>query len=87
MQRRGIGSLLVMEGLKILKQKGCPLVIVLDHSGYYPRFGFQPASLFNIKSQWENVPEETFMILILDEKVMRNVSGTTSFREEFSESF
>jgi len=87
MQRRGIGTLLVKEGLKILKQKGCPFVIVLGHPGYYPRFGFQPASRFNIKSQWEDVPVEAFMILILDEKVMRNVSGTASFREEFSESF
>jgi putative acetyltransferase len=87
MQRRGIGTLLVKEGLKILKQKGCPFVIVLGHPGYYPRFGFQPASRFNIKSQWEDLPEEAFRINILDEKVMRNISGTASFREEFSESF
>lgn len=86
MQRRGIGTLLVKEGLKVLEQKGCPFVIVLGHPGYYPRFGFQPASRFNIRSQWEDVPEEAFMILILDQKVMRNVSGIASFRYEFNES-
>jgi len=87
MQRRGIGTLLVKEGLRILEEEGCPFVIVLGHPGYYPRFGFQPASRFNIRSQWEDVPDEAFMIFILDEKAMRNVSGTAFFREEFSESF
>ena len=85
-QRQGIGTLLVESGLQILKEKGCPFVIVLGHPGYYPRFGFQPASSFNIRSQWEDVPDEAFMILVLDSSVMRNVSGVATFREEFNES-
>jgi len=85
-QRQGIGTLLVESGLQILKEKGCPFVIVLGHPGYYPRFGFQPASGFNIRSQWEDVPDEAFMILVLDSSPMRNVSGFATFREEFNES-
>ena len=85
-QRQGIGTLLVESGLQILKEKGCPFVIVLGHPGYYPRFGFQPASGFNIRSQWEDVPDEAFMILVLDSSLMRNVSGFATFREEFNES-
>jgi len=85
-QRQGIGTLLVESGLQTLKEKGCPFVIVLGHPGYYPRFGFQPASSFNIRSQWEDVPDEAFMILVLDSSVMRNVSGVATFREEFNES-
>ena len=85
-QRQGIGTLLVESGLQILKEKGCPFVIVLGHPGYYPRFGFQPASGFNIRSQWEDVPDEAFMILVLDSSVRRNVSGVATFREEFNES-
>jgi putative acetyltransferase len=84
-QRRGLGTLLVKTGLQILQDKGCPFVIVLGHPDYYPRFGFQPASRFNIKSQWEGVPDEAFMILVMDEKVMSNVSGTALFSDKFNE--
>ena len=83
-RRRGIGTLLVQSGLQILQKKGCPFVIVLGHPDYYPRFGFQPASRFNIKSQWEGVPDEAFMILVMDEEAMRNVSGIALFRDEFN---
>jgi putative acetyltransferase len=84
-QRRGIGTLLVKSGLQILKKKGCPFVIVLGHPDYYPRFGFQPASGVNIKSQWDGVPDAAFMILVLDDEAMRNISGIASFRNEFNE--
>ena len=84
-QRQGIGTLLVESGLQILKEKGCPVVIVLGHPGYYPRFGFQPASIYNIRSQWEDVPGEAFMVLIMDSSAMQNVSGVATFREEFNE--
>jgi putative acetyltransferase len=84
-QRRGLGTLLVKTGLQILQDKGCPFVIVLGHPDYYPRFGFQPASRFNIKSQWEGVPDEAFMILVMDEEAMSNVSGTAMFSDEFNE--
>jgi putative acetyltransferase len=57
---------------------------VLGHPDYYRRVGFQPASGFNIKSQWEGVPDEAFMILVLDDKALRNVSGIAMFRDEFN---
>jgi len=85
MQRMGIGTMLIRAGLNILEKKGCPFVIVLGHPEYYPRFGFQPASMLKIKSQWDDVPDEAFMINILDHKAMQNVSGIASFRDEFSE--
>ena len=84
-QRQGLGTQLVKSGLAILKEKGCPFVIVLGHPDYYPRFGFQPASRFSIRSQWEGVPEEAFMLLVFDDNDMRNISGTAIFRDEFNE--
>ena len=83
-QGRGVGTQLVKKGLQILAGKGCPFVIVLGHPDYYPRFGFQPASRYNIKSQWDGVPDEAFMIIVMDEEAMRNVSGTAAFGEEFN---
>lgn len=84
-QRQGIGTQLVDSGLRILKEKGCPFVIVLGHPEYYPRFGFQAASGCNIRTQWDGVPDEAFMILVMDHEAMQNVSGVATFRDEFND--
>jgi len=42
MQRRGIGSALVREGLQRLKTEGALQVQVLGDPAYYGRFGFEP---------------------------------------------
>ena len=84
-QRQGIGTQLVDSGLQILKEKGCPFVIVLGHPEYYPRFGFQAASGCNIRTQWDGVPDEAFMILFMDHEAMKNVSGVATFRDEFND--
>jgi putative acetyltransferase len=84
-QHQGIGTQLVDTGLQILKEKGCPFIIVLGHPEYYPRFGFQAASGRNIRTQWDGVPDEAFMILVMDHEAMQNVSGIAIFRYEFSD--
>jgi putative acetyltransferase len=81
-QRRGIGSALVQEGLDRMKRQGCPYVIVLGHPGYYPRFGFQVASSLGIRCPWE-VPDEAFMILAINRRVMAGVRGLARYRPEF----
>ena len=85
-QRRGIGSQLVMNGLEILKLRSIPFVIVLGHPEYYPRFGFQRTSLYGIHSQWQGIPDEAFMILVLNENDMVGVSGVARYRDEFDAS-
>ena len=84
-QRQGIGSALVRHGLAALRDRSCPFVIVLGHAAYYPRFGFEPASRHGIRSQWEGVPDEAFMILLVDERVMHGVSGIARYRGEFDD--
>ena len=82
-QRQGIGSLLIKAGLEILRQQACPFVIVVGHPEYYPRFGFVPASRHGLVCQWEGVPDDVFMVLILDEAPMAGVSGIARYRDEF----
>jgi putative acetyltransferase len=82
-QRRGIGSRLVTAGNQQLKDSGCPCIVVLGHADYYPRFGFVPASTRGIRCEWE-VPDEVFMLLVLDETKMRGASGLAQYRPEFS---
>lgn len=82
-QRQGIGSRLVEAGLAALRDCSCPFVIVLGHPEYYPRFGFEPASRHGITCQWEGVPDDAFMILVLDAAAMSGVSGVARYRAEF----
>lgn len=82
-QRQGIGSRLVEAGNRKLKDTGCPFVIVVGHADYYPRFGFRAASTHGIRCQWE-VPDNVFMLLVLDQTKMQGVSGLARYRQEFS---
>lgn len=82
-QNQGIGTRLVEAANSMLEDSGCPFVIVVGHPGYCPRFGFTPASRQGITCEWE-VPNEAFMILVLNERVMRGVSGPAKYRPEFS---
>ena len=84
-QNQGIGSKLITEGLRIIKNTTCPFVIALGHDKYYPRFGFQTASKHGLKSRWDGVPDEVFMVLILNKSTMKDVSGVVKYRDEFSE--
>ncbi len=84
-QKNGIGTMLVKRGLQHLRDRGCPYVIVLGHTEYYPRFGFVPAYLKRITCQWEKIPEEAFMVLVLDEKAMPKTGGEARYRNEFDQ--
>jgi len=82
-QEQGIGSALVRTGLERLKDTPCPFVIVLGHPDYYRRFDFEPASRYGIRSEWD-VPDEAFLILMLDEAAMQGMSGVARYRPEFA---
>jgi putative acetyltransferase len=82
-QRKGIGSKLIRAGLAEMQKTEQPFVIVLGHPEYYPRFGFGRASQYGIVSQYPNVPDEAFMILMYDESALAGVSGVGKYRAEF----
>jgi putative acetyltransferase len=81
-QLKGIGSELITAGLAAIRQTPCPFVIVLGHTDYYPRFGFDPASKHGIRCQWD-VPDEAFMIMVMDPDAMRGASGLARYRPEW----
>jgi putative acetyltransferase len=82
-QRIGVGSALVHEGLAKCKKIGYAAVIVLGHPGYYPRFGFAPASRFGIRCEYE-VPDEVFMALELEPGVLQDKTGTIRYHAAFA---
>ena len=81
-QNQGIGSQLVRSGILRLNPGHWPYVIVLGHPGYYPRFGFEPASRHGLRCQWE-VPDEAFMVRVLDADKLKGLEGLVCYRPEF----
>jgi predicted N-acetyltransferase YhbS len=82
-QRRGVGKLLIREGLSKAKQLGYKSVIVVGHHEYYPKFGFIPASKFGLKPTF-NVPDEVFMAQELMPESLKNKEGYVHFPPEFN---
>jgi len=81
-QRRGVGSMLVREGLARMRAAGVPFVIVLGHAEYYPRFGFVRASTRGVRAQWD-VPDESFMLIEFAPGALPACGGTAYYRPEF----
>jgi putative acetyltransferase len=84
LQRKGIGSQLVIEGLEAAKKLGHRSVIVVGHPEYYPKFGFKRASQWNIKVPFE-VPDDAFLAMELAEGELEGKSGTVEYPKEFNE--
>jgi putative acetyltransferase len=82
-QGQGIGSDLVTTSLERLRSAACPFIVVVGHPAFYPRFGFRPASSYGISCEW-SVPDEVFMIFVLDPVHMPTVKGLARYRPEFS---
>ncbi|WP_332631314.1 GNAT family N-acetyltransferase [Halalkalibacter flavus] len=83
-QKKGIGNQLIHAALKKAKEHGFRSVIVLGHKDYYPKFGFKPASLWNIIAPFE-VPDDVFMALELTDHSLKNVHGIVQYTKAFSE--
>lgn len=83
-QRQGVGTELVTAGNARLRQQGCPFVVVVGHPEFYRRFGFRPARPLGITCEWA-VPDDVFMILVLNETKMSGVTGKAVYRPEFSD--
>jgi putative acetyltransferase len=82
-QRQGIGGALVRAGLEECRRSGRPLVFVLGHPEYYPRFGFVPTASRGIR--WEHpAPEEAFLLVELEGGAADGVRGVVRYHPRFS---
>ncbi|MCM3904907.1 MAG: N-acetyltransferase [Pyrinomonadaceae bacterium] len=82
-QNRGVGSLLVREGLRECERIGCYFVVVVGHPEYYPRFGFVPANQKGLRCEYE-VPPEAFMVAELKAGALTGRQGLVKYRPEFA---
>ena len=64
-QSKGVGGALVREGIARCEARGEPLVHVLGHPGYYPRFGFERARPHGIEPADPRTNDAAFMMIKL----------------------
>lgn len=83
-QNQGVGAKLILRGHEIAKNLGFKSVIVLGHPHYYPKFGYQKASTWNIQAPFK-VPDEVFMAIELASGSLTDTSGTVIYPKEFLE--
>lgn len=68
-QKQGIGTLLINEGLSLLKDMGGQGCALVGDPNYYQRFGFR-----NVPELiYEGVPQEFFLVLPFTEKVPQGI--------------
>ena len=81
-QNQGIGTALILEGHKVAKKLGYNYLLVLGSETYYPKFGYLPATQFNIEIP-NGFPTENFMAVKLNENA-KLISGAVTLAKEFA---
>lgn len=79
-QRQGVGKGLLHDTLNRIPMD-VP-VIILGHPEYYSKFGFIPASTYNITPPFE-VPDEAFMIRASEMISAQHIKGTVNYSKAF----
>jgi predicted N-acetyltransferase YhbS len=72
----------IAAGLDAARALDWPIVHVLGHSDYYPRFGFEPASRHDIRTPFA-CPDEAFMVMPLAPGALHAVCGTARYDPAF----
>jgi putative acetyltransferase len=61
-QQQGIGSALVEAAIELADARGEPLINLLGHPNYYPRFGFESARALGIEPPDPRIADAAFMV-------------------------
>ena len=83
-QRRGIGSLLIQEGLRECREARYDIAVVLGDPVYYSRFGFSRAADYGLGNEYG--VDEHFMAIEFRTGALAKVSGTVRYQPEFNSS-
>lgn len=84
-QGEGIGTLLMLDGLRRARAAGERAVVVLGHPEYYERFGFKPARPYGIEPPWERIPDEAWLLRELQPNGATALRGTVQYAAAFNE--
>jgi putative acetyltransferase len=81
-QRRGIGSRLVVDGLRACREAGHRIVIVVGHPAFYPRFGFSAELAEALASPYAG---PAFMAAELVPDALRGIAGEVLYPPPFGD--
>ena len=81
-QRSGVGVQLIGQSMRKAALTDFPLVSVLGHPEYYPRFGFEPARPLQIEAPFD-VPDDAWMARKLP-RYTPDARGTVTYADAFS---
>jgi putative acetyltransferase len=79
-QRQHVGSTLVQESIRILRDRGEQIVLVLGHPDYYPRFGFSADLTRGLRSPFSG---PAFMALELRPGALQGMAGEVRYPPAF----
>ena len=83
LQKRGIGSHLICEGLEQCRKAEYDIAVVLGDHAFYERFGFSRAGDYGLGNEYG--VDEDFMAVELSEGALAQATGTAKYQPEFSE--
>lgn len=81
---KGIGGELIKKVHAKAKELGHQSIVLLGHENYYPRFGYELASKYNIQFPFD-APDENCMVIALQNDALQSVSGTVTYPKDFFE--
>lgn len=82
-QRQGVGGALMRAAAAFATERGQPLLCLLGHASYYPRFGFEPARGIGIEAPrpWKDANWMALRLSAWD----ASIRGTAHFPAAFGE--
>jgi predicted N-acetyltransferase YhbS len=83
-QNQGIGSILISTAHQNARELGYTSVILLGHPGYYPRFGYRPASTWGLTNPW-GIQGDTFMVIELITGSLEGKAGLVQYPQAFNQ--
>jgi predicted N-acetyltransferase YhbS len=84
LQGEGIGGLLIEKAHEKARALSFKHIVLLGHEDYYPRFGYELTSKYNIQLPFP-APEVNCMVKALEANALDNVHGMVVYPKAFSE--
>lgn len=85
-QRNGIENELMKYGIQKAKDLGYIAIIALGNPYKYKAYGFSKASKYGLLAPWDEIPDEAFMALELQENALDHINGKVDYGKIFNES-
>lgn len=82
-QQMGVGSSLVLEGHRVAKALGYEFIVILGIPNYYPQFGYELASKYNLKFPIKIGENNALVISLTGNDLDKMENGTVIYPKEF----